>query len=95
MNALAVAVYVGCFAADGTSTHVALTQYHARERLLTASPVANDAIIGGQAAAVWIVTRRIDRPWLRWTVRLSVAGVHGAAAVMNTRAIVHARAARR
>lgn len=86
MTAIALALYLGGFAGDAITTRLALGQ-GGREVLLTQSPLANDVLIASQATALYLVTRKIQRPRLRWTVRLIVAGVHGAAMVHNLRQV--------
>ena len=85
MPPVALTIYLALFAADASTTHVALGRPGVSERFLTPSPLANDAILAGQAAALYAVTTRIQRPALRWTVRLAIAGVHGTAALYNLR----------
>lgn len=95
MKGIALGVYLACFAGDARTTTIAMRDYGAREIWLTQSPTVNTAIVAGQAGALWIATEHVQRPWLRWTVRLSVAAIHGAAAVHNARAIGQARARER
>lgn len=87
MNGLLFAGYVSLFAADGATTHAALRQGNVVELNMTQSPAANDALVAAQAAGLWLATQRIRNPWARWSIRLGVAALHGAAAVHNARLI--------
>lgn len=97
MNELALSLYLTLFAADGASTHQAFNFCAQRqtctthERFMTQSPVANEAILAGEASALWWATNKIKRPALKWTVRLGIAGIHGYAAAHNWQAIQKAR----
>lgn len=82
MNGLLLAGYIALFASDGATTHIALNR-GAHELLLTQSPSVNDGLLAAEAGSLWWATAKIQRPWLRWTVRLSIAGVHGAVAAHN------------
>lgn len=82
MNGLLLAGYLSLFAADASTTHIALNR-GAHELLLTQSPSVNDGLTAAEAGSLWWATARIQRRWLRWTVRLSIAGVHGAVAAHN------------
>lgn len=83
MNGLLLAGYIALFSADAATTHVALNQPQIHEQLLTQSAPANDALLAGQATALYWATAKIQRPWLRWTVRFGIAGIHGYAAAHN------------
>jgi hypothetical protein len=91
MDHLALVLYLTLFGADGASTHVALARPNAHELFLTQRPSINDALIAGQAAGLYALTARIQNPRVRWTVRLVVAGVHGAAALYNVRQLHEGR----
>jgi hypothetical protein len=82
---LALAIYLSLFTADAATTHRALGRPGVREVFLTQSPLTNDALIAGQAIGLYAATARIQRPALKWTVRLAIAGVHGSAAIYNAR----------
>lgn len=87
MDKLALVAYLSLFGADAASTHAALAQgpQAGHEVMLTQSGPINDVIIMGEAAAFYWVTHRIERPWLRWTVSLSIASLHGLGAAHNIR----------
>lgn len=84
MTELALAAYLALFSADAVTTHVALSQ-GAYELYLSQSPAVNDLIIAGQAGLLYWSTSKIKRPAIRWTIRLSIASLHGYAAVHNAR----------
>jgi hypothetical protein len=90
MNHLAFVAYLSLFGADAVTTHQALRLPGAHELYLTQSPLTNDALLTAQAGALWWATSRIKRPALRWTIRLSIAGLHGYAAVHNRQEITRA-----
>lgn len=76
--------YGALFAADALTTHAALATGRAREVMMpTQSPVAIDGILAAQAVGLWWATGKIERGWLKWTVRFGVAGFHGWCAAHN------------
>ena len=83
MNGLLLAGYLACFAADAGTTAHALTMPGAHEAILTQSGTANAAILAGEAVALYAVTEKIQRPWLKWTLRFAGGSVHAWAAVHN------------
>jgi hypothetical protein len=83
MKELALFTYVACFSGDAITSHYALTQPGVHERLFTQQPVVNDVLIAGQAIGLYAATTRIQRSKLRWTIRLSIAAIHGGAAIYN------------
>ena len=96
MNELAFAAYLTLFASDSISTRQAFAFCETRactthELLLTQNATVNDAILAGQAAALWWATGKIKQPVVRWGVRLGVAGIHGLAAGRNWNQIQKAR----
>lgn len=82
MNAIALAAYLALFGADAATTHQAIAR-GGHEMFLTQSSALNDVLMAGQASALWWATGKIHRPALRWTLRLAIAGAHGAAAAHN------------
>jgi hypothetical protein len=96
MNEWALAAYLTLFASDAVSGHQADAFCATRactvhEQFLTQSATANDAIVAGQATALWWATNKIKRPWLKWSLRFGVASVHGVAAAHNWQQIQKAQ----
>jgi hypothetical protein len=91
MNEWALAAYLTLFASDAISTHQGLRLPQAHEVFLTQHAPVNDALITGQAIALWWATSKIQRPILRWSVRFGIAGLHGYAAAHNWYAIDRAQ----
>lgn len=86
-----MSIYLALFAADAVTTHQALRMPGAREVFLTQHAAVNDAIVAGQAIGLYAATSKIKRPAVRWTVRLAIGGIHGAAAIYNAKQIRKAR----
>lgn len=86
MKPLLLTVYFGLFAADGVTSHIQLDRGKA-EAYLSQSPWIDDGIIVAQSTALyWITERRLkEHPKIKWTIRLSVAGIHGAYALRNAK----------
>lgn len=89
MNELALAAYLTLFSADASTTHYAFAQFpgQVHELFMTQNPTVNDAIVAAQATGLLWATKDIKRPWVKWTIRFGVAGIHGYAAVHNLQQI--------
>jgi len=87
MNEVLLSVYLSCFAMDGSTTHIAFAKYsgQVREVFMTQNPWVNDGLVAAQSAGLLWATKNMKNGWIKWSVRLGVAGVHGWAATHNIR----------
>jgi hypothetical protein len=81
-----LALWLAAFGADAATTHIAM-RAGAQELILTQRPIANDAILAGEAVLGGWLLHRLDRQHPKVARALTSIGIgmHGAAAVSNVR----------
>ena len=88
MPAWILAGYLASCGADAASTHLALSR-GAHELVLTQSPIANDVVLGAQAAGVSYLTVRLARthPKIARGLLIASTAIRVAIVVRNVRVI--------